>query len=281
MFIIFLTFFAIASVFGADYETRTHRLEVPEDPDKWVFKGNDSSHSHGRGGGRISRGQTATDTQFPWAAQMGINLQNGGYRCTGSLIKANWIVSARHCIADTNAVSVQAQLGSADDQKFRVKIFSDLFVWMNVNIGEAPDIALFRLTNDLALNSYVNTVRIPSRAQENFKFEGYTITACGWGGDGSGGLARQLQWTTFKVLYERDCNLGPNLICSQPPSGQSSLEGGDSGGPSVIYENGTPTLVGINVVVVTSGSNKWQGSTRVSSFLNFISDVTGLQIRSY
>ncbi|KAG5667012.1 hypothetical protein PVAND_015015 [Polypedilum vanderplanki] len=279
MFIIFLTIFAIASVFGADYETRTHRLEVPEDPGKWVYKGNDSDHSHGRGGGRISGGQTATDTQFPWVARLGINLQNGGSLASGSLIKSNWIVSARHALINPNgvfvAVSVQAQLGSADDQKFRVKIFCNSFVWMNVNIGEAPDIALFRLTNDLALNSYVNVVRLPSRAQANFKFEGYTITAIGWGGDNTGLPAKKLQWTTFKVLYERDCYLRPNMICSES-TGQSSLQGGDSGGPSVIYENGTPTLVGINVI----GVGKRFGSTRVSDFLNFISDSTGLQIRN-
>jgi hypothetical protein len=129
-------------------------------------------------------------------------------------------------------VSVQALLGSADSQKSRVKIFSNLFVWLNVNTGDHPDIALFRLTNDLALNAYVNTVRLPSRAQENNKFIGYTMVEAGWGGDGSGGFPRYLQWADFTIYNGNDCSFGHydvNYLCSKQSNGPASLVGGDSG----------------------------------------------------
>ncbi|CAG9810035.1 unnamed protein product [Chironomus riparius] len=249
-------------------------LEVPSDPDKWIYQGVLKRD------GRISNGQQASNTQFPWTAELSINLNNGGLLCTASLISNKWILGARHCIADTNAVSVQASLGSADRQANRVKVFADKFVWLNSASGtNHPDIALFQLSQTVALNSYVNSVRLPAKSQASLTYEGQTITAAGWGGVGGGALSRYLQWTQFRVLSLSQCDLGIYL-CSQPASGSSSLEGGDSGGPSVIYENGTPTIVGINVMVVTSGSNKYQGSTRVNRYLGFISDVTGISLRS-
>lgn len=72
-------------------------LEIPLEPDKWVFQGNSSGVSRN---GRISNGQQATDTQFPWVAELAINLNNGGLLCTASLISDQWILGARHCIAE-------------------------------------------------------------------------------------------------------------------------------------------------------------------------------------
>lgn len=91
-------FVALASSSPIDdvYEIKSVSLEVPSDPNNWIFKGNKST---GRGG-RISNGQQASNTQFPWVAEMSINLANGGYLCTASLIGQNWILGARHCIAE-------------------------------------------------------------------------------------------------------------------------------------------------------------------------------------
>ncbi|KAG5667446.1 hypothetical protein PVAND_015426 [Polypedilum vanderplanki] len=50
-------------------------------------------------------------------------------------------------------------------------------------------------------------------------------------------FSRYLQYTTFTILSESQCYLAANIICSQPKTGTSSVEGGDSGGPSIIYEN--------------------------------------------
>lgn len=47
-----------------------------------------------------------------------------------------------------------------------------------------------------------------------------------------------------------------------------SLEHGDSGGSTIIYENGSPVLVAVNVAIATypDGSTKML-STRVASYL--------------
>jgi Trypsin len=76
---------------------------------------------------------------------------------------------------------VQASLGSADSQSSsRVKVFSNMFVWLNVvNSNDHPDIALFRLERNLALNSYVNVIQLPSWSQAGNKFEGYSVLGAG------------------------------------------------------------------------------------------------------
>jgi trypsin len=272
--------FAILSIFlalsvAAKLDVHRVDLEVPTDPA--VGKFHDDQVTKARES-RISGGWTASNTQFPFVAELSISTGSGGALCTGSLISATWILSASHCISMGGVQSLRAYLGSADRQASRYSAWSDSFVYLMTNGEWYPDIALFRLSASVPLSSTIQPVRVPSSSQSHFRFEGYTITAAGWGGDGYG-LPRFLQYTNFVVLSQSVCNLdsdrGSYSMCSQSQIG-SSLEGGDSGGPSVIYESGIPTIVGVNVWVVTSGNNKWQGSMRVSSFLDFIRETTGV-----
>lgn len=78
-----------------------HQREIvnPDSVDDFVFNGN-VSKSPFRPTIRISNGKQAKDGQFPFVAELSINLKSGGLLCTGSLIASNWILSARHCIAE-------------------------------------------------------------------------------------------------------------------------------------------------------------------------------------
>ncbi|CAG9810895.1 unnamed protein product [Chironomus riparius] len=259
----------------------THQREIvnPDSVDDFVFNGNVTKPPSSRPVIKISNGRQARDGQFPFVAEISINLQSGGLLCTGSLIAKNWILSARHCIADTNAKSVLASLGSADRQNPTVRIYSNMFIWLNAGDGHHPDIALFRLAQNAPNNNRVKPIALPSRGRQNSLFEGNVGTAIGFGGTGGGQLPRYLQYTQFRVLNRNQCYLGENILCSQPQSGTSSLQGGDSGGPFVDTVDGTLTLIGVNVFVATSGSNVWQGSTRVAGFLSFIHDSTGIPYR--
>lgn len=137
----------------------------------------------------------------------------------------------------TKAVSVLASLGPADRQSnSRTKIYSNVYVWLNARDGNHPDIALFRLAKNAPNNNLVRPVRLPSLRQENQRFERVATTAIGWGGVGGGRLSRYLQYTQFNILTRSQCDLGSTLMCSQPPSGRSSLQGGDSGDFQLNYQ---------------------------------------------
>lgn len=255
-------------------------LDVPSDINSWVFNGkNNTDRSNGRGG-RISTGYQAHNTQFPWVVELSINTENGGLYCTGSLISTTWIVSARHCLADFKLTSVVANMGSADREANRVKIFINKIVFLNSASGnDHPDIALLQLSMAVGITSNIKTIRLPRRYQDDDTFEGETITAIGWGGIAGSGYTRYLQYGEFRILPLSQCDFGL-YFCSQAPNGVTSLEGGDSGGPTIIDDFGTPTLLGINVFYVDSRP-RLQGSTKINKFLNFICDVTGIPMRYY
>lgn len=74
-----------------DYKIERKSLTVPVSPAPWEFGDEDFN-------GKISNGNQATDTQFPWAVQLRITPVSSSYRCTGSIISSRWIMSAHHCI---------------------------------------------------------------------------------------------------------------------------------------------------------------------------------------
>lgn len=79
-------------------EVHKVNLEVPEDKEAWKFNGNKTEESKSRGS-RISGGWTASNTQFPFVAELSINTVSGGFLCTASLISDRWLVGASHCIS--------------------------------------------------------------------------------------------------------------------------------------------------------------------------------------
>lgn len=76
-------------------EIQRINLEVPEDKEDWKFNGIESEESRGS---RISGGWTASNTQFPFVAELSINTVSGGFICTASLISERWLIGASHCI---------------------------------------------------------------------------------------------------------------------------------------------------------------------------------------
>lgn len=67
------------------------------------------------------------------------------------------------------------------------------------------------------------------RINDKFGYFGIKLLINIFSGIGGGRLPRYLQYTQFKVLSRSQCYLGQEILCSQPQSGSSSLEGGDSG----------------------------------------------------
>ncbi len=55
---------------------------------------------------RVINGMTAAPNQFPWVVY--VRCENPGWSCTGSLIDANWVLSAAHCIVDCSSFTIQA-----------------------------------------------------------------------------------------------------------------------------------------------------------------------------
>lgn len=192
-------------------------------------------------------------------------------------------------IYSTDTVTLEILLGSVDRNTPEARIFSDQFVWMSVNTGDHPDIAIFRLAKKVQLSSNIRPIALPPRSYVDRSFTNDLVTVAGFGGT-QNGWPQFLQYTQLKVLSNDECNryftgnyINSERLCAFGyPDHKQSICGGDSGTGLVYYESGRPMLVGVASILLVGAdgcnSGGAQGFVRVSKFLNFISDVTGIQI---
>ncbi|CAG9811435.1 unnamed protein product [Chironomus riparius] len=238
---------------------------------------------------RILHGSSAANGQFPFAAFL--HIQRGGSltHCTGSLISSNWIITARSCFVinpNLPADSLLAFLGSNDMQSASmVNSFANRGAYFNNDNGINPNIALFRLSIDMPTTSFIRTIRLPRLVNENFGFDDFNTTTIGWGRQANNLFPRLLQFASFRILGVHLCFWNTNFptfdFCSQHQTLVSMTDTErDIGGASVIFEgDGQMTLIGITSAVMNLPNGLAVSSVRVSSFLRFINEHTGIPFR--
>ncbi|KAH8323736.1 hypothetical protein KR074_010150, partial [Drosophila pseudoananassae] len=139
------------------------------------------------------------------------------------------------------------------------------------------DIGLIR-TPWVDFNNLVNKVALPSFSEENDRFTDTWAVACGWGGMDNGDLAEWLQCIDVQIISNSECEQAYGTVastdmCTRMADGKSSC-GGDSGGPLVTHDN--PRLVGVITFGSVSCHNGPSGYTRVTDYLGWIRDHTGI-----
>jgi hypothetical protein len=213
------------------------------------------------------------NTSLPWLVDLSLKLAGKpDSSCTGSLISAQWILTARHCIdggvpagvgaSAPNAVGGPAQLGAID----RIEIaHPDL------------DVALIHL------GTAVSTTSVPTYPRLSAQPTLGLANAYGYGRDSA----------TDETSYPKNSKVGQvevtsisdTLIYTQGITGQ--VASGDSGGP--VMQHGV--LIGVtsdNFPAPTTGSVfGWYGPThpasaaRLKFLLGWIGATTGLSPVDY
>lgn len=162
---------------------------------------------------------------------------------------------------------------------------------MNVNTGNHPDIATFRLTTNVALSKNIQPIRLPPRSYTDRTFANDIVTVAGFGGT-QNGWPEFLQYTTLRLITNDECNryftgnhINSERMCGFGyPNSKQSICGGDSGTGLVYYDRDGPILIGVASILLVGAdgcnSGGAQGFERVSKFLDFISHETGVQIRN-
>lgn len=234
--------------------------------------------------GRIINGFPAADGQFPWAARVSIRANTGNSVCSGSLISSNFLVSALHCVANRVVNSIELSLGSVDrESSTMVRVYSDAWWWIDVAVGSPPDIVVLRLESPIQLSANILPIRLPSIYWEFMTFDNYDSVITGWGLIETG-LPRFLQFGHFRITPIAQCGGSFNefMLCLLgDPNSATATQGGDSGGSYIVYEGASqiPTLVGVHMGRVNNTANfNRQRGVRVSRFLQFINEVTGIPL---
>lgn len=233
----------------------------------------------------IILGEPAADGELPYQAYLisSKNNSNRGALCGGSLIKPHWVLTAAHCVVDTDQTMVQ--MGSNDKKKMTYKEVSYTRI---VHILYNPillynDVALVRLPVD-AEGPNIDVIPLPPKDIGALTEE--TVLASGFGLTmNTGNVPETLNKVELIVASNKECRarygallILKSTLCARfsTKKGQSTCSG-DSGGPLVFRNNETHKyLVGVTSFVSGKGcdSGELAGFARVSSFVDWIETNT-------
>jgi len=230
----------------------------------------------------IVGGTEATPHEFPWQVYIQMDFS---YFCGGSVISDEWIMTAAHCVKGFSFFSIT--LGAhysnsggitADSEE---ELYNDLYDEHDLS----NDIALIRVPK-ITFNDKIQPVCLPSNSEVGTDFVGTKMTVSGWGKYcDSCGISPVLRKVTRPVMSNRECNsvygiITDGQICLDTTGGKGTCNG-DSGGPMGKKDSSDVfTQYGVVSFGASAGCEKDfpVGFTRVTEYLDFISEKTGIVI---
>ncbi|XP_053881029.1 serine protease 27-like [Malaclemys terrapin pileata] len=246
-----------------------------------------------QGFSRIMGGQDAKKGNWPWQVSV---QEDGAHICGGSLISAQWVVSAAHCFNRSLPDSAyrmnlgEYQLSNPSPTRISSPV-SRIVVHPDYNEStNIADIALVQLTEPVTFTDEIRPISLPGPSTQ-FP-AGAVCWVTGWGRTGSEcedtlSLPQTLQEVQVPLVdvstcreHYGECSLGieEDMLCAGSLGVSRDSCEGDSGGPLVCPRNGNFLLAGI----VSWGANCTDSSTpspgvyiQVSFYANWIQEVTG------
>ncbi len=236
--------------------------------------------------GQIVGGSPSSPGEFPWQ----VVVYPDGYLCGGSLIDAEWVLTAGHCVYENGTVmppaDVTVTLGehnlNQNEGSEQHKSISQVILHPNYNHSTSNnDLALLKLSSPATLNSNVNPISL--NTDSNIAV-GTLTTVTGWGATSEGGaISNTLLKVDVPIFSQASCNsayggVTEGMICAGYASGGKDSCQGDSGGPLIMAAgNGASKQVGI----VSWGDGCARPNapgvyTRVSKYVDWIKEKTGL-----
>lgn len=210
--------------------------------------------------------------------------------CGGTLLLANWVVTAAHCVDNrtlSNDLDVLGGVVDVGEGGVRVKV-SEIIVHPDYSpqANHHSDIALLRLQQPLNGPDILPILVLPIALEPNALRSLALARVTGWGTLGENGSAvRELRTVDLNIYTNNDCNdrvayngkIAVSMVCAGFKDSSKDSCQGDSGGPLTVSVANTRYLAGI----VSWGDgcarrNKYGVYTRVAHFPEWIAlCVTG------
>ncbi|XP_038621138.1 ovochymase-2, partial [Tachyglossus aculeatus] len=226
------------------------------------------------GGSQVERGT------HPWQVSL---KRRQTHFCGGTIISAQWVVTAAHCVMDrylrtylnVTAGKYDLSLAEPGEQTLAVKSIVK-HPKFNPKMPMNYDIALLKLDGHLRFGPVVWPVCLPEPG-ETFA-PGTLCTTTGWGRLAeNGALPQRLQQVHLPILHQRDCGAalltlkkpvsGDTVLCAGFPDGGKDACQGDSGGALLCKSRpGAWTLAGVTSWGMGC-ARPWRNNLRKSSSL--------------
>jgi secreted trypsin-like serine protease len=261
----------------------------------------------------IVGGTAAPDGKYPWQVRLYSSDDDAVGFCGGSIIDEKWILTAAHCLLDTDAVVVG--YGSNDRTK-TTKIESEkIIVHPGYIAGEKADVALVKLKKPIP---DAKAIAYADAAQDQALLpDGANVVVTGWGAiwdfqafqnavdvmagrrtvserkllsDEELQAPLKLHEVDIQVIEPTECkavyqslqvpafSIGDTEICATGLTGGKDSCFGDSGGPLVVAVDNERGYAQVGIVSwgPQCGNPLYPGVyTRVSSFSEWIKDNMG------
>lgn len=247
---------------------------------------------------RIVGGVNTNITAVPW--QVSVELANGTHFCGGSIIDAEWILTAAHCVSYNDGSPVAPNLrrvkaGVTDKTAAgQIRNISQIFIapgW-NGEVREGRDVALLHLSSPLDLSgNTASAIELATVADADDHAPGDTALVSGWGSLSYGGsypdllqsvnvpivsnAAAQTAYLNAYPGYTVTITGDPLAAGDTTNGGRDSCDG-DSGGPLVVTSASGPLLAGVVSWGEGCADVSYPGMyARVSSFVDWIFSTVG------
>uniref|UniRef100_A0AAR2LLU3 Suppressor of tumorigenicity 14 protein homolog n=1 Tax=Pygocentrus nattereri TaxID=42514 RepID=A0AAR2LLU3_PYGNA len=243
---------------------------------------------------RIVGGEESSEGEWPW--QVSLHMKGQGHVCGASVISNLWLVTAAHCVQDTEkfirysqpdqweaylGLHTQGKTSTLTVQKSVKQIIShpeyDPKTYDN-------DIALMELDSPVNFNQNIWPICLPAATHE-FP-AGQVVWITGWGATREGGsLASVLQKAEVRIINNTVCSqlmndeVTPHMICAGVLAGEVDACQGDSGGPMSSVDPNSGRLFLAGVVSWGDGcgrKNRPGVYTRVTKYRSWIREGSGV-----